>query len=235
MVSSKKKQRKKITSPSSVKIIYRKRKLTKKQLRQLDKIQKSLEHTKKYLRESKKKRKLKCELSKENIVIRFLEKSITKDWNGKLSWLEINRLVFWKEDSPFKISIRLKDEIIKIYHGKRVYDLEVGEFGEWRELYCNLYPTLTNPCVKNGWNPKLKYHYIELSFKDFYLLCSGKMWKDCNKKGDFLNKRLLNDGESFIDGMEKWKKEERKKYMQEYYIKQKKKLGDCSAATPKSL
>ncbi len=151
-------------------------------------------------KERKKRRKgiqkLHCTFDEKDgfISIKVLKKE--KGWNKKEYWCELIHWCFWKKHGKtFKLRL-IKGNIIKIYQGRNVYKLERDS--KLEELYENLHSHLSNPCVRNGWNKKHHLH-IELTFYDFFLICSKGFSKSARRKGDFLNKRLLNGGKSAIE------------------------------------
>ena len=152
-------------------------------------------------------KRLHCTLNKEEktIDIKVLER--TKYWNRGLTGLNKNwslcELVhwsFWRKNGPtIKLRVVKKNGIIKIYHGKCIYNLK--KESNLEELYNNLYSHITNPCIRADYNKRYGRH-IELTFYDFFLMCSKKgLSKSIKRKGDFLNARLINGGISAKDSI----------------------------------
>ncbi len=141
--------------------------------------------------------KLHCILDKKESMMSIKVFKKGKNWGDKKEhWCELINWCFWeKHGKTFKLRL-IKGNIIKIYQGRNMYKLERDS--KLEELYLNLYPHLSNPCVRNGWNKKHGRH-IELTFYDFFLICSKGFSKSAIRKGDFLNKRLLNGGQSSIE------------------------------------
>ena len=149
--------------------------------------------------------RLHCTLNKEEGIIHIKVLKRMKFWNNEMTGLnkywslcELAHWCFWRKEGPtIKLRLMKKNGTIKIYHGKSIYNLE--KESKFEELYKNLYSWLQNPCVRNDYNKRYGRH-IELTFYDFFLMCSKEgLNKSMVRKGDFLNARLINGGISMVD------------------------------------